>query len=81
MRLRPRDKRTYRGTVRFWMDDDGWGVVDSPDVESGIWVHFGAVEGPGYKRLAAGEPVELRCERGPQDGWDFRATWLRRLGP
>ncbi len=61
------------GTVREWHDDEGWGVVDSPDVPGGCWVHFGAVAVAGYATLEPGQDVMLEWEAAVQDGYRARA--------
>lgn len=61
-------------TVRFWRDEDGWGVVDSPDTPGGCWVHFSAVTVAGYRQLRPGQRVELEWESARQDGYDHRAV-------
>ena len=67
--------------VRFWLDEEGWGVLDSSATPGGCWAHFSAVESDGYRRLAAGESVDLEWERPgfDQDGYDYRAlrVWPR----
>jgi cold shock CspA family protein/uncharacterized protein YjlB len=62
------------GTVRFWLQDEGWGVLDSADTPGGCWVHYSAVEMPGYKQLQADGEVSFVFETGAQDGYDFRAV-------
>ncbi|MBE2319400.1 cold shock domain-containing protein [Solirubrobacter sp. CPCC 204708] len=64
-------------TVKSWSDEEGWGVLASPEIEQDIWVHFSAIDGPGFRGLTAGEPVTCDVEDlgGPvQDGYRFRAT-------
>jgi cold shock protein len=34
-----------------WHDDDGWGVVESPETPGG-WVHFSHVDLQGYRFTA-----------------------------
>ena len=65
------------GTVRFWLDNDGYGVIDSPDTPGGCWAHFSAVKAAGYKTLAPGQQVGLEWEPAAQDGYAYRAvrTW------
>ena len=61
--------------VRVWHDDEGWGVLDSPETPGGCWVHFSAVAtGPGYRSLAAGARVLVEYEAGRQDGLAYRAV-------
>ncbi len=66
------------GIVRRWHDDQGWGVIDSPDTPGGCWAHFSSVETPGYRKLHAGQRVTLELEDAEQDGFAFRA---RHVGP
>lgn len=64
------------GVVRFWHDDEGWGVIDSQETPGGCWAHFSTVLVPGYRSLRAGEPVTLDYEAFEQDGYSFRAIEL-----
>ena len=68
---------TTIGTVRTWTDDDGWGVVDSPETPGGCWAHFSSVLVRGYRRLHTGQRVHLEWEPVRQDGYSYRAvrTW------
>ena len=78
-------------TVREWHEEFGWGVLDSPETPGGCWTHFSAVattvlssEGgltvSEYKILSVGESVDLQWEEPGQDGYDFRAVTVQRLG-
>ncbi|HWD55498.1 MAG TPA: cold shock domain-containing protein [Acidimicrobiales bacterium] len=71
------DKRTDRipGTVRWFDGEEGWGVIDSPEVPGGCFVHFSNIVGVGYRNLAEGEEVVFTYEEPGfrQDGYDFRA--------
>ena len=68
---------TTHGTVRFWHDEEGWGVIDSPDTPGGCWTHFSVVAVDGYASLSAGQAVRLEWEPADQDGYRFRTvrTW------
>ncbi len=61
------------GIVRAWRDEEGWGVIDSPDTPGGCWAHFSSVAMPGYRSLHAGQMVTLDFEDAEQDGYAFRA--------
>jgi CspA family cold shock protein len=66
-----------RGTVKWFDDEQGWGVIASPAVDGDIFVHFSHIEADGYKVLDDGEEVELGYEFVPppgQDGCSYRAT-------
>ncbi|WRZ94448.1 cold shock domain-containing protein [Streptomyces sp. NBC_01007] len=61
-------------TVREWMDEEGWGVLDSVETPGGCWAHFSAVEASGFRSLTAGEKVTLEWESDEQDGFQYRAV-------
>lgn len=64
-------------TVRTWSDDEGWGVVDSPQTPGGCWAHFSSAAVPaGYVSFTAGQIVWLEWEAPGQDGYDYRAVRL-----
>jgi len=65
---------TSSGVVRAFEADEGWGVIDGPEVPGGCWVHFSAVVGPGYRQLTAGQRVSFRAEPADQDGFAYRAV-------
>jgi CspA family cold shock protein len=71
------------GTVRIWHDEDGWGVIDSPQTPGGCWTHFSALAIPGYRALEPGQLVDLEYEPADQDGYPFRAVraWPHGLNP
>ncbi|QMU71194.1 cold-shock protein [Streptacidiphilus sp. P02-A3a] len=63
-------------TVREWYEEDGWGVLDSPETPGGCFVHFSDVAMRGLRRLTPGQRVELDWEAPgfKQDGYDYRAV-------
>lgn len=61
------------GTVRYWDDDEGFGVLDSADTPGGCWAHFSVVVMDGFRTLAPGDPVAFIFEQGRQDGYSYRA--------
>lgn len=80
------------GTVRFWRESDGWGVIDSPDTPGGCWAHYShiwsgqrpklgdaeSLEVTSESRvLRDGETVDFDWESPGQDGYDFRAVDVR----
>lgn len=78
------DKRFHRGRVLQWHRDDGWGVVESPEFDGPIWVHFSNIEPSdratspgGYRSLHVDEDVDFVAERADQDGYRWRATLVR----
>ena len=61
-------------TVREWDDDEGWGVLDSPETPGGCWTSFSAVEMEGFRFLTAGQKVTLEWEAAEQDGFQYQAV-------
>ncbi|WP_295017452.1 hypothetical protein [uncultured Micrococcus sp.] len=63
----------------MWHDDQGWGVLDSPDTPGGCWAHFSRLPDAGGLRAAAvGARVSFTFETltvgQEQDGFLFRAV-------
>jgi cold shock protein len=71
------------GSVRSYSTDEGWGVIDGPDVPGGCWVHFSAIAVAGYRELTPGEQVSFHHEAADQDGFAFRAkkVWTGAVEP
>jgi len=74
---------TTLGTVKSWNDDEGWGVLTSPELDEDVWAHFAYVEAEGFRELGPGAAVEFDYEQPPggQDGFTYRATRVRQLDP
>jgi cold shock protein len=53
---------TVSGVVRTFDPDEGWGVIDAPEVPGGCFVHFSAIQMDGYRVLTAGQRVRFRFE-------------------
>lgn len=69
-----------QAVVRDWRDQDGWGVVDSPETPGGCWAHFSHLATDGYRTAHAGDVVMLEWEFAYQDGFNYRAVRLWPLG-
>lgn len=65
-----RDARVV-GEVREWHDEEGWGVLVTPDGLA-VWCHFSHLEMEGYRSLAPGARVEFDYEQPGQDGYPAR---------
>lgn len=69
-----------RAKVKWWSDEEGWGVAEAPEAPGDIFVHFSFVEIEGYRSLREGQTVELELE-GPlpfdQDGCRWQARRVR----
>jgi CspA family cold shock protein len=70
------------GVVRAFDADEGCGVLDSPDVPGGCFVHWSNIGGDGDKVLHAGDRVTFTFETPGflQDGYPHRAIEVRALG-
>jgi len=68
------------GTVKFFKAEKGWGAISSLELPDGydVWVHYSAIDGDGFRMLTQGDRVEFRYERAQQDGFRYRATWVRK---
>jgi CspA family cold shock protein len=51
------DMATVTATVREWYDEEGWGVLDSPETPEGCWAHFSNIETDGFRSLPPPPPV------------------------
>lgn len=68
------------GTVRFWKDAEGWGVIDSSETPGGCWAFMDTLwkvtrpelqpgevreSGGGFRALVASEEVDFEWECPP----------------
>ena len=57
------------GTVKWFNNEKGYGFITPSDGGKDLFVHFGAIQGAGFKSLAEGASVEYepqQGEKGPQ---------------
>ena len=71
----PGQAGTVAGVVKRFDADEGWGVLEAPEVPGGCFVHFSSIEMPGYRQLHAGQRVRFTFEQPGflQDGCPYRA--------
>jgi CspA family cold shock protein len=67
------------GTVETWHDDEGWGVLRTPEGLS-VFCLFSSVEAEGYRSLEAGSPVWFDYEVPGEDGCEARVKTAARAG-
>ena len=67
------------GVVREFDAEEGWGVIDSPEVPGGCFVHYSHIEMSGYRALQGGQRVRFTFETPgfDQDGCPHRALVVR----
>ena len=81
---RPFPVREVRAVVEWWSNEEGWAALSAEEIPGGAFAHFSAIEtAPNtYRSLQAGQEVEAEIA-GPlpfeQDGYRYRATWVRVL--
>jgi cold shock protein len=67
------------GRVKEWFDEEGWGVLSSPEVPGDLFTHFSMLEMDGYRSLEVGQQVRFEWEPAPsgQDGYYYVARQVR----
>jgi CspA family cold shock protein len=58
----------------MWIEDEGWGVIDSQATPTGCWAHFSVLSSQSFWEPQPGEPVEFDWESADQDGFTRRVT-------
>ena len=56
---------TTQGTVKWFSNEKGYGFLARADGED-VFVHFGDIEGDGYKTITEGQEVEFDIVDGPK---------------
>jgi CspA family cold shock protein len=70
-----------RGKVDTWDEEEGWGVLVSPEVSGTVFAHFSHIRGvDGYRALTPGQAVEFEYSTPyGHDGCDHIAAWVRAI--
>ena len=56
-----------RGTVKYFNEPKGWGIISGPDHDQDVYVHHTAINMDGYRTLRQGQEVHyevIRTDRG-----------------
>lgn len=87
MATHKRQNRILTGRVIQWHEDEGWGVVESSELDGPAWAHFSHIDpsahrvtSGGFRLLRAGDRVEFTVERAEQDDFHWRTTWILSSG-
>ncbi|MBI3773586.1 MAG: cold-shock protein [Gammaproteobacteria bacterium] len=62
------------GTVKWFNESKGFGFISPKDGGDDLFVHFSAITGDGFKKLAEGQVVSYEVERGPKGLQATRVT-------
>jgi CspA family cold shock protein len=46
-----------KGTVKYFNDNKGWGIIHNQERNQDVYVHFSAINMPGYRTLREGQEV------------------------
>jgi cold shock protein len=63
------------GRVQRWYPEEGWGVLESIDLDGTVFAHFSSIQDQhGWRGLETGQQVTFTWERPGQDGCEYRAV-------
>ncbi|MFC1772423.1 cold-shock protein [Pseudomonadota bacterium] len=54
------------GTVKWFNEAKGFGFISQADGGDDVFVHFNAIQSPGFKTLNEGQSVTYEIEKGPK---------------
>ena len=54
-----------QGTVKWFNNNKGYGFIES-ETGSDVFVHFSAIQNPGFKSLNEGQRVQFEITEGPR---------------
>lgn len=67
------------GTVKWFNDTKGFGFITNDNGGDDVFVHFSAINGNGFKKLAEGQRVSFDVEKDPKNASKMRAINVNAL--
>lgn len=67
------------GTVKWFNDTKGFGFITNDNGGDDVFVHFSAINGNGFKKLAEGQRVSFDVEKDPKNASKMRAVNVNAL--
>ena len=55
-----------KGTVKYFNEHKGWGIIATSDTDQDVYVHHSAINMNGYKTLKEGQEVMFEVTSGDQ---------------
>ncbi len=65
------------GTVKWFNENKGFGFISNDNGGEDVFVHFSAIQTPGFKSLAEGQQVSYDVEQDPKNSQKLRAVNVR----
>lgn len=56
----------YRGTVKWFNAEKGYGFIEREDGQGDVFVHFSAINAEGYRTLEEGQQVTFEVTDDPK---------------
>lgn len=64
----------FKGTVKWFNAEKGFGFISNNDGSGDVFVHFSAIVADGFKTLAEGQQVTFDTEADPKNPDRLRAV-------